>query len=327
MNNSKMFLFKITINKSEKDRFLITLAEQESVHIKPKEGEYKGEAEEEKSKQKKIKNLKDNLETLYKKLEITESDLKNLKIKPEERVTFKVKDMEELINHITEEINFYQNRANELERYIVKANIELESIELIRDSYSFLNEYNFNRLALTKFKQLNLKVYTTFSKNLANFKDLFSFSEFPNVYEYQNISEERIAFFTVYPKDKEEDLRKRINIVHAEEVPILKKYLTSDGINFSRITKEIDLINKTLFKYRKEINRIRDDNIIKFGAMKEVIENIDKYNNVQDQFREISNEKLELEFFVPSDQKKKVDNNLKEEFGEQIQIKTTKIKK
>jgi vacuolar-type H+-ATPase subunit I/STV1 len=327
MKESQMYLFRVIINRTQKDRLLRVLADEETVHIKPREEEIQGEVDKKKSKEKKINELKDNLNSLFKKLDIKESSFRNLDIDKDERLDFDVKDIYELINHIAEEINFYQNRISELDRYIAKANIELDNIEMINSTYNFLDKYNINRMVLTKFEELNFKVYTTFSKNLSNLKDLFSFSEFPNVYEYQNISEERISFFTIYPKDKEDDLRERINIVHAEEVPILKKYLTYDGINFNRIQKEIELIKKTLIKYKKEEQRIRDDNIIKFAAMHEVVKNLDKYHWAESQFKELSAERLILEFFVPSDKKEKVNNDINENFQDQARIEMKAIKK
>ncbi|GAG79775.1 unnamed protein product, partial [marine sediment metagenome] len=44
--------------------------------------------------------------------------------------------------------------------------------------------------------------------------------------------------------------RERIRLIHAEEVPILKKYLQSNGINFPRIADEIKFIVTSLNKYQ-----------------------------------------------------------------------------
>jgi len=327
MKDSKMYLFRVVIDTSQKDRLLRSLAEEEAVHIKPREEDFKPDVEKPEQKEKKINDLKEDLNSLFKKLDITESSFNNLEVKEEDLVEFEIRDIYELINHISEEINYYQNRINELERYIAKANIELENIELINSTYKFLDKYNLNRSALSKFNKLKFEVYTTFSKNLPNLKDLFAFSEFPNAYDYQEISEDRISFFTIFPKDKEDELRERINIVHGEEVPILKKYLTYEGINFNRIQKEIDLIKKTLLKYLKEQNRIHDDNIIKFAAMREAINNLDKYNWAENQFKELSADRLILEFFVPSSKKDQINEDLKENFNDSIRIETKPIKK
>ncbi|TFF63603.1 MAG: hypothetical protein EU521_00985 [Promethearchaeota archaeon] len=327
MKDSKMYLFRVIINTSQKDSLLRALAEEEAVHIKPREEDFKSEIEKKEPKEKQINNLKEDLNSLFKKLDITESRFTNLEVKEEDMIEFEVKDIYELINHISEEINFYQNRINELERYIAKANIELENIELINSTYKFLDKYNLNRSALSNFDKLKFEVYTTFSKNLPNLKDLFTFSEFPNVYDYQEISEDRISFFTIFPKDNDEDLRERINIIHGEEVQILKKYLTYEGINFTRIQKEIDLIKKTLLKYLKEQNRIRDDNIIKFAAMREAINNLNKYHWAENQFKELSADRLILEFFVPSSKKDQINKDLQENFNDSIRIETKPVEK
>jgi len=320
-----MNLIKVTINRNYKDKLLTDLADLKRVHIKEREKEIEKKAKG--TYKEKIQDLKKNFNDLYKKLNLSESTFQGLSVNKEERIEFKVKDLYELINQLSEEINFYSNRINELERYINKARIELESIQLIKKSYAFLDKFNLNRFNLSYFNNLDFRVYTTFTKNLPTIRNLFEFSEFPNVYQTQRISDDRVVFFVIYPRDKEEELRDRINLVHGEEVQILKKYLTYDGINFNRIEKEIGLITKTLKKYRQEIRRIKEDNIVKFAALKEVINNLKEYNFADNQFRELPSGYLELEFFIPNEERKEVKEELRENFGNKIRIETITIEK
>ena len=99
-------------------------------------------------------------------------------------------------------------------------------------------------------------MFTTFTKNLDNLINLFASSDFPNVYETFNISDDRIGFYIIYPKDKEDEFNGRIRLIHSEEVPILKKYLTDIGVNYPRIDTEINFIKNLLLRYNKEQRRI-----------------------------------------------------------------------
>ncbi|TXT61587.1 MAG: V-type ATP synthase subunit I [Promethearchaeota archaeon] len=325
MDKNKMSLVKVVIKRNLKDKLLTDLSNLGNVHIKKREEEIK--KEEKGTYKEKIESLKKNLKDLFKKLNVNESSFLVLEGQDIERIEFKVKDLYELINQLSEEINFYSNRINELERYINKAKIELESIQLIKRSYAFLDKYNFNRFNISYFKNLDFRVYTTFTKNLPTLRNLFEFSEFPNVYQTQKISNDRAVFFVIYPRDKEEELRDRINLIHAEEVQILKKYLTYDGINFDRINKEIDLITKTLQKYEKEIQRIKEDNLVKFAALEEVINNLAEYNSADNQFRELPSGYLELEFFIPKEKKNTVEEILKADYENKIRIEDIDIER
>ncbi|MBD3193728.1 MAG: hypothetical protein GF317_01635 [Candidatus Lokiarchaeota archaeon] len=320
----QMTSFNIKIDQNYKDKLLTNLAKKEIVHIKELEKE-KQKLSKEQDITENIKNLHQNANNLFKKLGLQPSNFKKISIEETEKIEFVIKNLYELVSHLSEEINFYTNRINELERYINKATIELENIELIRKTYSMLDKYGLNRFNLTNFKQLEFKIYTTFSKNLSNLQNLLQFSELPNVYQYEEISEDRIAFYVIYPKEKEEELRERINIIHGEELQILKKYLTYDGINFERIDKEINLINKTLMKYQKEKERIKNDNIDKFAAIFEAINNLEEYNFADNQFKKLPSGRLSLEFFVPSNNKKEVKNELINTFRSQISIETIDI--
>ena len=68
---------------------------------------------------------------------------------------------------------------------------------------------------------------------------------------------------------------------------LLKKYLTQDGINFTRINNEINIINQTVVKYEKEKKRLRDQNLLKFAAINEVVQNIEEYLWAENQFEEL----------------------------------------
>ncbi|MFX1586965.1 MAG: V-type ATP synthase subunit I [Promethearchaeota archaeon] len=325
---TQMSLFKIGINKYYKDQLLNILSSINNVHIKTKEKVLSGKKIEEKDPFfGVIKNLRQGLDSLFNKLNINESDFQELKkVESDEKVEFVVKDIPELVNKSLEEINFYTNRINELDRYIAKAKIELENIQIIKSSYTFLEQFNLTRESLSEFKNLNFRVFTTFKKNIVNFKTLFSFDAFPNVHQtdelFPNVYklEDRNTFYVIYPQDQEENLRERINLIHAEEVPILKKYLTPDTINFSRINNEIDIINTTLSKYQKERAQLRDLNLPKFAAINEVVQNIEEYHWAEQQFEKISPDRLILKFFLPSWKKKEVEQLLLKTFKNKIII-------
>ncbi|MGM0470321.1 MAG: hypothetical protein ACQERB_16110, partial [Promethearchaeati archaeon] len=126
---AKMTLFNIIIQKILKDSILMNLANQKIVHIKEKEKEKIKEEKEEYKEN--IKDLRQNLEDLFKKLNIAKSEFQALHLEKDEKKEFRVKDLYELIHQVTDEINFYMNRINELERYINKATLELENINEI----------------------------------------------------------------------------------------------------------------------------------------------------------------------------------------------------
>ncbi|MHA1762520.1 MAG: hypothetical protein ACTSYC_02025, partial [Promethearchaeota archaeon] len=287
--HDEMTLFRVTINKNYKDKFLNQLSQIRNVHIKERTNLVEKKSEQSSEVQvliNKLKKLRQLSDSLFKKLNIKAIDLAQLKV--ENKEIFSGKNLEEIIDHVTEETNFYVNRINELERYIAKASIEFEAMKLNEECFKFLNDFGLNRTNLNYFSQLGFRVYTTFKKNLENLLNLFEFEVFPNVNQWKEISDERIIFFVIYPKDKKNDLRERIKLIHAEEIPILKKYLLADKINFDRISKEIDYIEKTLSKYELEIQYIRDKNLPKFAAIDEVIKNIEEYFWAEQQFEEVS---------------------------------------
>ncbi|TFF93643.1 MAG: hypothetical protein EU544_05575, partial [Promethearchaeota archaeon] len=323
-----MTLFKTRIKRSYKENLLTYLSQMNLAHIKPKRrSEVREKLEESDTTINKIKELRQNLDTLFKKLKISENDVATLKIRNSEKIEFKAKDLYELINHLIEETEFFLNRIYELERYISKAKIELENIQSIKNSYIFLEQFHLTRNSLDSFEQLKFKVYTTYTKNLENLKAIFEFSEFPCVYQTGTISEDRIVFYIIYPKDQENEFKERLNIIHAEEIPILKKYLLNDGINFTRIKKELDLIETSLSKYENELERLRDDHITQFAAINEVLQNIEEYNWVERQFQESGQNELQLSFFVPKSKSEKIQKKLYEQFKGKINIETLDIVK
>lgn len=325
-NKTMMCLFDVTISNDFKDLLLQQLSQINLIHIKPKE-----QTEEPQKKGdnviERIKRLRANAEELFKSLKISVNDLQNLRPHKDERKEFTVKDIDELINYMLEEVDFYSNRVAELGRYIAKVEIELNKMKTIKEGYTFLEKINFSRENLSNLDVLAFRLFVTFSKNLINVKNLFDFSKFPNFYEIQDISDDRILFYTIYPVDKEDDLKERIRITHAEEIPILKKYLLTDGINISRINSELNLIKNTLERYVKELERLRDDNLILFAAMYEIVINVEEYNWAERQFKEITKNRSEIEFFIPEDKKEPVQRRLIDIFKDQITIHSVEISK
>jgi vacuolar-type H+-ATPase subunit I/STV1 len=323
---SSMELFKVNINHNYKDLLLQHLSQLNLVHIKSKP-EISDIIEKDKVMFDRIKKLSQNLETLFKNLNLTESDFQKLIFEKEERKEFEVKDFNDLLNQILSEINYYSNRVNELKKYMITIKVELDKINLIHVSYIFLEKYELTRDKLSKFNRLEFKAFTTFSKNLENIENLFEFSHFPNFFQYDFLNDERIAFFVIYPREQEEAFRERIRIIHAEEVPILKKYLLSNGINFPRIADEIKFIVTSLNKYQKELERLRDDNILLFAATNEIMQNIEEYNWVSHQFEDLSLNRLSLSFFIPQEKKQEIQEGLIEKFQDQITIESIAITK
>ncbi|MFX0076926.1 MAG: V-type ATP synthase subunit I, partial [Candidatus Hermodarchaeota archaeon] len=178
-----------------------------------------------------------------------------------------------------------------------------------------------------KFNHLEFKAFTTFSKNLENIEIVFNFPNFPNFLHYDYLSDERLAFFIIFPKELEAEFKERIRLIHAEEVPILKKYLLSDGINFPRIAKEIKFIITSLNKNEREFERLRDDNLLLFAAAHEIIQNLEEYNWAAYQFEEISVDQLSLSFYLLKEKKKEVYQGLIDEFQDKITIESIDIVK
>ncbi len=321
-------LMKADINNNYKDQLLIEISNLNTVHIKQKEKtKIKGEIEDKRPVVEKIKLLRKNLNTLFKKLDINEADIENLRIKKSERIEFKAQDFTELINHILEEIDFFINRVTELQSYIAKANIELENLQSIKACYKHLEKINITKNNVTNLNYFKFKVFTTFYKNLDNLNNLFAFSEFPNFYETFEIPDDRIGFYIIYPKDKEDEFNGRIRLIHSEQVPILKKYMTDTGINYNRIDMEINFIKDLLLRYNKEQSRIAKDNLLKFAGINEIVQNIEEYNWADQQFEKTSTNRAILKFFVPLSKKNKIQETLFNKFKDNVIVDSIDVSK
>jgi vacuolar-type H+-ATPase subunit I/STV1 len=321
-------LVKAEINQNYKDQFLVELSNINAVHIKQRlKHKIKEDVESRDGMKQQIKELRKNLNSLFKRLDMNMQEVLELKIDREERIEFSAKDLAELIDHISEEIDFYSNRINELKTYLARGTIELENLKLVKLCYENLSHINLNAEVFNSLNYYNLRVFSTFSKNLTNLINLFDSTDFPNFYETFELSEDRIGFYILYPKDKENEFNGRIRLIHSEEVKILKKFLTKDGVNFARIDKEIRFIENLVTRYQKEQNRITKDNLIKFAGINEIVQNIEEYNWVEQQFQIMPSNRLALRFFVPSRQKKEVLQKLYTLFGENIIIDSIDISK
>ncbi len=323
---SAMVLFQVNINQNFKDLLLQHLSQLSLVHIKTKPDE-NAISDKDDALFERINKLSQSLENLFKNLDITESDFQKLSIEPEQRKKFEAKDIDDLITELVNEINYYSNRINELKSNRTNIEIELEKINTIHGSYLFLEKYQLTRDKLMKFKRLEFKAFTTFAKNLENIENIFEFSHFPNFLHYDYLSNDRIAFLIIYPKENEDEFRERIRLIHAEEVPILKKYLLSDGINFPRIAKEIKFVITSLNKNQKELDRLRDDHLPLFAAANEIVKNLEEYNWVSHQFEELSLNRLRLSFFLPKGKEKEIHQGLIEKFQDKITIDSVNITK
>ena len=323
---SGMVLFNININQNYKDILLQYLAQLNLVHIKIK-SELGEKFEKDDMILEKINILSQSLESLFKNLDITESDFEKIKIKPDQRKKFEAKDVYDILSQLINEISYYSHRIDELKKYRTSIEVELEKINTIHASYLFLEKYKLTRDKLKVFDHLEFKAFTTFSKNLENIENIFEFSHFPNFLHYDNLADDRIAFFIIYPKKQEEEFKNRIRIIHAEEIPILKKYLLANGINFPRITKEIKFVITSLNKNNKELERIRDDNLLLFAAAYEIVQNLEEYNWVSHQFEDLPLNRNSLSFYLPSEKKEEIRQGLVEKFEDRITIESIDIKK
>ncbi|MHA1986380.1 MAG: V-type ATP synthase subunit I [Promethearchaeota archaeon] len=319
-------LMKAEISNNLKDRLLIELSNINSVHIKEKKkAKIKESLDEKEPLLEKIKNLRENLDDLFKKLKINPADFIDLNVEKEDRIEFVANNINDLINRMLEDIEFYTNRSIELNRYISKEIIDLEKLEVIKTSYKYLEEILLSRESISNLNQFNFRVFTTYTKNLNNLTNLFEFSEFPNFYETFEITEDRLGFYIFYPKDKEDEFNGRIRLIHSEEVSVLRKYLTNEGINFTRIEGEISSRKQELSRYRKELQRIIDVNIVKFAGISEIVQNIEEYNWVENQFESTMSNRLMLKFFVPTSKRKEIEQKLFTNFKDKIVIESIDV--
>ncbi|MBD3188537.1 hypothetical protein GF325_17025, partial [Candidatus Bathyarchaeota archaeon] len=130
-----------------------------------------------------------------------------------------------------------------------------------------------------------------------------------------------------YPRFKFKELQERINLIHAEEIPILRKYLNYDGINFERISREIAYIVKTISRYEGEMDRIRNKIFLKIAATLEIIDNLKEYIWAMQQFNEISTSRIKLSFFVPTREKDRIYTDLERDFSPSITLTMHDVKK
>jgi len=324
----KFSLMKVEISNNFKDKLLVELSNINTVHIRSKETpKIKENLDVKNPLLEKIKKLRENLDSLFGKLKINPFDFADLNVDKIDRAEFLADDINQLISRILEDIEFYTNRFTELNRYISKEIIELEHLKIIKISYEYLEKIFLSRERVSNINHFNFRVFTTFSKNLSNLKNLFEFSEFPNFYEIFEGTEDRIGFFIFYPKDKEDEFNGRIRLVHSEEVPVLKRYLTKEGINFSRIDGEISYREQELSRYRSELQRIIDINMLKFAGINEIVQNIEEYNWAEHQFEKTFSNRLVLKFFVPTFKTKEIQDRLFKTFKDNIVIDTIDIHK
>ena len=156
MKQTHMSLIKLTINKNYKDRLLDYLSKLNTVHIKSKDKSPSIDKKLDKDTlREKIKILRANIDVLFNKIKINDYIFHELKFDKSERIQFEVKNIYELINHVFEEIYFYSNRISELERYIARAQIELNNIVTIKECYTFLDKFDLTRESLGEFKYLD----------------------------------------------------------------------------------------------------------------------------------------------------------------------------
>ncbi len=324
---NEMSLVRLKINNIYRYGILNYLSEQNSIYIKPKKHEKLQKSEKDALLIEQIGLLRQSVETLFRDFDIQLSEFFHIQCDEKDKFIFEVKDLQELMNKIQEEINFFERRHLELERNTARLKIELENLNFLKLSYSFLENFNITRDGVDHFQRLKFKVFTTFTKNLDNLKILLEFSEFPCIYQTHQISDDRICFFVIYPKNGEEELTKRLNIIFAEEIPIVKKFLTPDGVDFERINESIKVIEKNQIKYQKELERIRDDNILRIAAIYETIQNIEQNLWALNQFEQESVDRITVEFFVPIDKKKEIIDGILHNFRETPLINSIDISK
>lgn len=328
ISEKQFTLMKAEISSNLKDRLLIELSNINAVHIKEKKKvKIKESLDDKELFLEKIKKLRENLDDLFKKLKINPADFIDLNVEKKDRAEFVANNINDLINRILEDIEFYANRSTELNRFISKELIDLEKLKVIKTSYEYLENIALSRAGISNLNHFNFRVFTTFTKNLSNLTNLFEFSEFPNFYETFEIAEDRIGFYIFYPKDKEDEFNGRIRLIHSEEVRIMRKYLTNEGVNFTRIDGEITFRNQELSRYRKELQRIIDVNMLKFAGINEIVQNIEEYNWVDHQFESTLSNRLMLKFFVPTSKKKEIEQNLFANFKDNIVIETIDVHK
>ncbi len=318
---TQLSLFEVLINDKYKESLLNYLATIKNVQIRELEIK-KERKEEEISTIEKIKTLRTNLISLFNKLEIEEINLEQ-----EKKVEFRVTSLYNLIGYLSDEVKYYDNRLAELNEYQTNAQIELENLKILRGCYKFLERYEINREKLQIFNFFHFKVFTTFSKNIPNLELTIDTLPFPTIYQKEDLGDDNVVFFLIYPANQEETIFKEFKILHTNEISLLKKYITNQGINFKRLEKEIDLISKNISRLQSEKDSIRDNNLLKFFAFKETLENIEIYNWSERQFLKTSSSNSLLTFYIPSTYTKQVREELSRIFQDKIKMDIIEITK
>ncbi|MFX1497600.1 MAG: V-type ATP synthase subunit I [Promethearchaeota archaeon] len=318
---TQLSLFEVLINDTYKESLLNYLATVKNVQIRELDIK-KEKKEQEISIIEKIKKLRTNLISLFNKLEIEEINLE-----PEKRIDFRVTSLYNLIGYLSDEVKYFDNRLAELNEYQTNAQIELENLNILRGVYKFLEKYGINRENIQIFNFFQFKVFTTFSKNIPNLELALDTLPFPTIYQTEDVGEDNVAFFLIYPKNQEEAIFKELKLIHANEISLLKKYITNQGINFTRLEKEIVLISKNISRLQNEKNSIRDNNLLKFFAFKETMENIELYNWSERQFLKTSSNNSLLTFYIPSSYTKQVREELSRIFKDKIKMDIIEITK
>ena len=318
---TQLSLVEVLINDMYKESLLNYLATVKNVQIRELDIK-KEKKEQEISTIEKIKKLRNDLISLFNKLEIEEINLEQ-----EKKIEFRVTSLYNLIGYLSDEVKYYDNRLAELNEYQTNAQIELENLKILRGVYKFLEKYEINREHLQIFNFFQFKVFTTFSKNIPNLELALDTLPFPTIYQTEDLGEDNVVFFLIYPTNQEEAIFKELKLVHVNEIPLLKKYITNQGINFTRLEKEIDLISKNISRLQNEKNSIRDNNLLKFFAFKETLENIELYNWSERQFLKTSSNNSLITFYIPTSYTKQVREDLLRVFQDKIKMDIIEITK
>ena len=285
--------------------------------------------EEEKLEKERLKKLSEvavkiesNLKTIFKILEIQGNP-----INIEQKKEFIVTNLEDLLHLVLTQTNQYLNRLTEIEKTITMNEIHLERLKLIESGFKFLKKYNFSREKLEIFNQLQFRCYTTFSKNVLMLENIIKFSEFPVLMQHEEISDDRTAFFLIYPKEFDKEINQKLTNIHAEEVILYKRYLMKTSINLTQFNREINQIENNLSKLVHELNLIKKEDIVILYAFKEILENFQKYLFIENNLARISENFSLLKVFTPTKYKQEIINKLKEQFENKIKLEAINIKK
>ena len=152
---TELSLFEVLINNEYKESLLNYLATVKNVQIKELDVKVE-KTEKDIENTEKLKKLRNNLISLYNRLEIEESDLN---LNQEDKIEFNATSLYNLIGYLSDEVDYYNNRLAELNEYHTNAQIELENLVLLKSSYKFLQEFEINREYLQIFNFFTFKVF------------------------------------------------------------------------------------------------------------------------------------------------------------------------